>query len=106
MHDPFKFRRVKEITGTFVLVVVAMLIAAVVWTGRSQSWFRSNVTLRIVLPEDGAAGIRQGSEVYFLGTRVGTVRSRLHRARQMLAERLMSSGAQRSSDNRGLRCAI
>ena len=41
-----------------------------------------------------------------LGTRVGTVRSRLHRARQMLAERLMSSGAQRSSDKRGLRCAI
>lgn len=41
-----------------------------------------------------------------LGTRVGTVRSRLHRARQMLAERLISSGAQRSSDQRGLRCAI
>jgi phospholipid/cholesterol/gamma-HCH transport system substrate-binding protein len=69
----FKFRRVHEITGTFVLVVVAVLIAAVVWTGRSQRWFRSNVTLRIVLPEDGAAGIRQGSEVYFLGTLVGSV---------------------------------
>ena len=41
-----------------------------------------------------------------LGTRVGTVRSRLHRARQLLAERLISSGAQRSSDKRGLRCAI
>lgn len=67
------FRRVNEITGTFVLVVVAVLIAAVVWTGRSQRWFKSNVTLRIVLPEDGAAGIRQGSEVYFLGTLVGSV---------------------------------
>jgi phospholipid/cholesterol/gamma-HCH transport system substrate-binding protein len=73
MKERFKFRRVNEVTGTFVLVVVAMLIAAVVWTGRSQRWFRSNVTLRIVLPEGGAAGIRQGSEVYFLGTRVGTV---------------------------------
>ena len=73
MEERFKFRRVKEITGTFVLVVVAGLITAVVWTGRSQRWFRSNVTLRIVLPEAGAAGIRQGSEVYFLGTRVGTV---------------------------------
>jgi RNA polymerase sigma-70 factor (ECF subfamily) len=41
-----------------------------------------------------------------LGTRVGTVRSRLHRARHMLAERLTSSGAQRSSDRRGLRWAI
>jgi phospholipid/cholesterol/gamma-HCH transport system substrate-binding protein len=69
----FKFRRVNEITGTFVLVVVAMLIAAVVWTGHSQRWFKSRVTLRIVLPEAGAAGIRQGSEVYFLGTLVGSV---------------------------------
>jgi hypothetical protein len=67
----FKFRRVNEITGTFVLVVVAVLIAAVVWTGRSQRWFRSNVTLRIVLPEAGAAGIRQGSEVYFHRHRFG-----------------------------------
>ncbi len=73
MADRFKFRRVNEITGTFVLVVVAVLIAAVVWTGRSQRWFKSNVTLRIVLPAAGAAGIRQGSEVYFLGTLVGTV---------------------------------
>jgi phospholipid/cholesterol/gamma-HCH transport system substrate-binding protein len=69
----FHFRRVNEITGTFVLVIVALLIGAVVWTGRSQRWFKSNVTLRIVLPADGAAGIRQGSEVYFLGTLVGTV---------------------------------
>ena len=73
MADHFKFRRVNEITGTFVLIVVAALIAAVVWTGRSQRWFKSNVTLRIVLPEGGAAGIRQGSEVYFLGTLVGSV---------------------------------
>ena len=73
MADRFKFRRVNEITGTFVLVVVAVLVAAVVWTGRSQRWFKSSVTLRIVLPKDGAAGIRQGSEVYFLGTLVGSV---------------------------------
>jgi phospholipid/cholesterol/gamma-HCH transport system substrate-binding protein len=73
LEQRFKFRRVNEITGTFVLVVAAVLVAAVVWTGRSQHWFRSNVTLRIVLPESGAAGIRQGSEVYFLGTLVGTV---------------------------------
>ena len=73
LEQRYKFRRVNEITGTFVLVVIAVLIAAVVWTGRSQRWFKSNVTLRIVLPEAGAAGIQQGSEVYFLGTLVGTV---------------------------------
>ncbi len=69
----FRLRRVNEITGIFVLVVVAALIVTIVWTGRSQQWFRGTVTLRIILPEDGAAGIRQGSEVYFLGTRVGSV---------------------------------
>ena len=73
MEERFKFRRVNEITGTFVLVVVAVLIATVMWAGHSQRWFKSRVTLRIVLPEAGAAGIRQGSEVYFLGTLVGSV---------------------------------
>ena len=73
MEEQFKFRRVNEITGTFVLLVVAVLIAIVVWAGHSQRWFKSRVTLRIVLPEAGAAGIRQGSEVYFLGTLVGSV---------------------------------
>lgn len=73
MPEDFKSRHVHAIAGTFVLVVVGLLIAAVVWTGRSQRWLRSNVALRIVLPETGAAGIRQGSEVYFLGTLVGSV---------------------------------
>jgi phospholipid/cholesterol/gamma-HCH transport system substrate-binding protein len=73
MEERFKFRHVHAITGTFVLVVLAALIAALVFAGRSQRWFIGNVTLRIVLPEGGAAGIRQGSEVYFLGTLMGTV---------------------------------
>ena len=73
MGDRFKFRRVNEITGTFVIVVACVLIAAALWTGRSQRWFKSNITLRITLPEAGAAGIRQGSEVCFLGTLVGSV---------------------------------
>jgi len=73
MEDRFKFRHVHGITGTFVLVVVAVLIATVVWTGRSQRWFKGSVSLRITLPENGAFGIRHGSEVYFLGTLVGSV---------------------------------
>ena len=73
MEERFKFRRVNEITGAFVLAVIAVLIAAVVWTGHSQRWFKSRVPLRIALPEGGAAGIREGSEVYFLGTLVGSV---------------------------------
>ena len=73
LAERFKFRHVHAITGTFVLVVVGVLIAALVFAGRSQRWFIGNVTLRIFLPEAGAAGIRRGSEVYFLGTLMGTV---------------------------------
>jgi phospholipid/cholesterol/gamma-HCH transport system substrate-binding protein len=73
MKERFKFRHVNEITGIFVILVVVVLIAAIVWTARSQGWFRGTVSLQIVLPEAGAAGIRQGSEIYFLGTLVGTV---------------------------------
>jgi phospholipid/cholesterol/gamma-HCH transport system substrate-binding protein len=73
LESRFQFRRVNEITGTFVLGVFVLLIAVVVWTGRSQRWFKSRVPLQIILPADGAAGIRQGSEVYFLGTLVGSV---------------------------------
>jgi len=73
MEPRFKFRHVNAITGTFVLVVFAVLVAAVIFAGRSQRWFIGNITLRITLPEGGAAGIRQGSEVYFLGTLMGTV---------------------------------
>jgi phospholipid/cholesterol/gamma-HCH transport system substrate-binding protein len=73
MSDQFKFRRVNEITGIFVIAVIALAIAAIVWTARSQRWFKSTVSLRIVLPEEGAAGIRPGSEVYFLGTLIGSV---------------------------------
>jgi phospholipid/cholesterol/gamma-HCH transport system substrate-binding protein len=71
--ERFRFRHVHAITGTFVLLIFAVLIAVLVFAGRSQRWFIGNVTLRIVLPEGGAAGIRQGSEVYFLGTLMGTV---------------------------------
>lgn len=73
IKERFKFRHVNEITGMFVILIALLLIAGVVWSAHSQRWFRSNVALRIILPETGAAGIQQGSEVYFLGTRVGSV---------------------------------
>src|SRR6185436_1903732 len=72
-EERFKFRHVHAITGTFVIVILAVLVGVIVLAGRSQRWFIGNVTLRIVLPEAGAAGIRPGSEVYFLGTLMGTV---------------------------------
>ncbi len=69
----FNFRHLHAITGTFVLVILLLVVTLIAFTSRSQRWFLGNVTLRIVFPEGGAAGIRQGSEVYFLGTLMGTV---------------------------------
>jgi phospholipid/cholesterol/gamma-HCH transport system substrate-binding protein len=73
MERRFKFRHVNEITGTFVLIILALVIAAVVLTGRSQRWFTPRTTLYVALPETGASGLRPGAEVYVLGTFVGTV---------------------------------
>lgn len=73
MEQRFKLRRVNEITGTFVLLILGGLVAVVLWMGHSQRWFRSNVTLHITFPESGAGGIRPGAEVHLLGTRVGAV---------------------------------
>lgn len=73
MAERFKLRHVHAITGTFVLVVVAMVVAIVAFAAHSQRWFMGNVSLDVVMPAAGAAGIRQGSEVYFLGTLVGSV---------------------------------
>ena len=87
MPERFKFRHVQAITGTFVLLVLGVLIAALVFAARTQRWFIGNASLRIVLPEEGAAGIRQGSEVYFLGTLVGTVADvSVHRSGRMEAD--------------------
>lgn len=71
--EPFRLRHVHTITGTFVLIGIAILVLVVLFAGRSQRWFIGNVPLNIVFPEGGAAGIRRGSEVYFLGTLMGTV---------------------------------
>ena len=73
MEERTTFRHVHAITGTFVLAVAGVIVAIIVLAGLNQRWFIRNVTLQIVLPESGAAGIRQGSEVYFLGTLVGAV---------------------------------
>jgi phospholipid/cholesterol/gamma-HCH transport system substrate-binding protein len=71
--EGLKLRHVHTLTGTFVLVALGILIGVIFLAGRSQRWFVGNVNLSIVLPEGGAAGIRRGSEVYFLGTLMGTV---------------------------------
>src|SRR5215208_5447474 len=72
MPKPFRFRHVNEITGAFVLGVVALLLLGVVGTGFSQRWFTRTTEFTVLLPT-GARGLRAGAEVRMLGTVVGTV---------------------------------
>ncbi len=72
MPKPFRFRHVNEITGAFVLAVVALLLLGVVGTGFSQRWFTRTTEFTLLLPT-GARGLRAGAEVRMLGTVVGSV---------------------------------
>ncbi len=73
MAKPFKFRYVNEIVGAFVLLVILLLIAGVIFAGHYQGWFRPVHTIKLTFPEEGSLGLKKGSEVEILNTVVGTV---------------------------------
>ena len=74
MAKPFKFRYVNEIVGTFVLLIVVVLIVTVLLAGHAQEWFTPEYRYRLNFPEEGSLGIQAGSPVEILGTTVGKVR--------------------------------
>lgn len=73
MAKPFKFRYVNEIVGTFVLLVVAILIAGIVLAGHAQDWFEPEQHIRVDFPAEGSLGVQKGAVVEILGTTVGKV---------------------------------
>jgi phospholipid/cholesterol/gamma-HCH transport system substrate-binding protein len=73
METRFKFRHVNELTGLLVLGVLALVLAGVIFSGHSQRWFARKYTFDVLLPEEGASGLRRGDEVFILGVSVGRV---------------------------------
>jgi phospholipid/cholesterol/gamma-HCH transport system substrate-binding protein len=73
METPFKFRHVNELTGFLVLGVLALVVAAVIFSGHSQGWFARKYTFDVRLPEEGALGLRRGDDVFILGVSAGLV---------------------------------
>ena len=73
MPKPLKVRRVNEIVGLFILLAVAISLAALFLGPRTQAWFTPTRTLAIQLPPEGSLGLRQGSDVQILGSVVGSV---------------------------------
>jgi phospholipid/cholesterol/gamma-HCH transport system substrate-binding protein len=73
MEQRFKFRYVNELTGLFVLGVLALVLAGVIFSEHSQQWFARKYSFGVLLPEEGALGLRRGDDVVILGVSVGLV---------------------------------
>lgn len=72
--QPFKFRHVNKISGVFVFVSLAILVALISLAGRSQQWFTRSTEYRVVFDKaDGTMGIQKGSDVRVFGNHVGHV---------------------------------
>ena len=73
MEKRFKFRNVNEMNGLLVLSVLALVLAGVIFSGHSQRWFSRKYTFDVLLPKEGASGLRPGADVFILGVSVGLV---------------------------------
>lgn len=73
MEKRFKFRHVNELTGLFVIAVVALVVMGVLFSGHSQRWFARKYAFDVLLPESGTSGLRRGDEVFILGVSSGLV---------------------------------
>ena len=69
-HFRYGSRRV----GTLILIAFGIFVIAVLQAGFVRDLFKSTVSLRVILPETGLAGLNEGASVDILGTDAGQVR--------------------------------
>jgi len=73
MQNRYVFRQVNELTGVLVLAVVLLVVGGVMASAHSQRWFTRKYAFDVLLPEQGALGLRSGADVIVLGVSVGEV---------------------------------
>jgi phospholipid/cholesterol/gamma-HCH transport system substrate-binding protein len=84
MRAPARFPHVNEAVGALVLAALAVFLAAVLQAGVLGPLLRPALTLRVILPPEGTAGLSAGASVEVMGTRAGQVRRIVIDPRQQL----------------------
>lgn len=84
MSGPARLPRVNEAVGALVLTALGLFIAAVLQAGVLGPLLRPALSLRVILPPEGTAGLSAGAPVEVLGTRAGEVRRIVIDPRQQL----------------------
>src|SRR5215470_977590 len=69
-----RLRHADEWVGLLVVLAGALFLGVVFQAGVLRNWFQPTVTLRIILPEAGVAGLAVGADVEVLGTKAGSIR--------------------------------
>jgi phospholipid/cholesterol/gamma-HCH transport system substrate-binding protein len=74
MQKPFRFRYASELAGSFVLLALIVVLAAVFATGNSQGWFEGTFELNTTFEiTKGTFGLREGNEVVIIEQPAGHV---------------------------------
>ena len=68
------FRYVSRRVGVLVLIAFGIFAIALLQAGVLRDLFRSTLSLRVILPDSGLAGLNEGAAVQILGTDAGDVR--------------------------------
>ena len=63
-----RLRHSDEWVGLLVIIALLLFFGVAFEAGVLSRWFQSNATLRILLPEQGSAGLSPGADVEVLGT--------------------------------------
>jgi phospholipid/cholesterol/gamma-HCH transport system substrate-binding protein len=69
-----RFRYVSRRVGALVLIAFGIFAIALLQAGVLRDLFKSTLSLRVILPDSGLAGLDEGASVEILGTDAGEVR--------------------------------
>ena len=75
MTDPLpQFRYASRRVGALLLAAFGLFAIALVQTEAVRNFFKDTLSLRVILPDTGLAGLNRGASVEILGTEAGRVR--------------------------------